>query len=68
MGPYEGGQAEYLRVPYADFNLLELPPGTEHENDFTMLSDIFPTGWHGACWPGSSPGTASPCSAAGRSA
>jgi glutathione-independent formaldehyde dehydrogenase len=47
MGPYAGGQAEYLRVPYADFNLLELPPGTEHENDFTMLSDIFPTGFHG---------------------
>ena len=43
MGPY-AGQAEYLRVPYADFNLLELPPGDEHENDFTMLSDIFPTG------------------------
>ncbi|MET7820703.1 glutathione-independent formaldehyde dehydrogenase [Micromonospora zamorensis] len=47
MGPYDGGQAEYLRVPYADFNLLRLPPGSEHENDFTMLSDIFPTGWHG---------------------
>jgi glutathione-independent formaldehyde dehydrogenase len=47
MGPYDGGQAEFLRVPYADFQLLELPPGTEHENDFTMLSDIFPTGWHG---------------------
>ncbi|GAA2480985.1 glutathione-independent formaldehyde dehydrogenase [Winogradskya humida] len=47
MGPYDGGQAELLRVPYADFNLLELPQGTEHENDFTMLSDIFPTGWHG---------------------
>jgi glutathione-independent formaldehyde dehydrogenase len=47
MGPYDGGQAEYLRVPYADFNLLELPPGTDHENDFTMLSDIFPTGYHG---------------------
>src|ERR1700753_1486684 len=47
MGPYDGGQAEFLRVPYADFTLLELPPGTEHENDFTMLSDIFPTGWHG---------------------
>src|SRR5215510_1928462 len=30
MGPYRGGQAEYLRVPYADVNLLELPPGTEH--------------------------------------
>jgi glutathione-independent formaldehyde dehydrogenase len=47
MGPYDGGQAEYLRVPYADFNLLELPPGDEHELDFTMLSDIFPTGYHG---------------------
>lgn len=47
MGPYDGGQAELLRVPYADFNLLELPPGDELENDFTMLSDIFPTGWHG---------------------
>ncbi|MER5882106.1 glutathione-independent formaldehyde dehydrogenase [Streptomyces sp. NPDC001910] len=48
MGPYWGGQAEYLRVPWADFNLLKLPSGTEHENDFTMLSDIFPTGFHGA--------------------
>jgi glutathione-independent formaldehyde dehydrogenase len=47
MGPYDGGQAEFLRVPFADFNLLNLPEGTEHENDFTMLSDIFPTGWHG---------------------
>lgn len=47
MGPYDGGQAEYLRVPFADFNLLSLPEGDEHENDFTMLSDIFPTGWHG---------------------
>lgn len=47
MGPYDGGQAEYLRVPDADFNLLELPPGDEHELDFAMLSDIFPTGWHG---------------------
>lgn len=47
MGPYDGGQAEYLRFPYADFNLLTLPAGDEHENDFTMLSDIFPMGWHG---------------------
>ena len=42
MGPYAGGQAEYLRVPYADFNLLELPAGQEHENDFTMLSRHLP--------------------------
>jgi glutathione-independent formaldehyde dehydrogenase len=47
MGPYWGGQAELLRVPWADFNLLELPPGTDLESDFTMLSDIFPTGYHG---------------------
>ena len=47
MGPYRGGQAEYLRVPYADVNLLQLPEGDEHELDFTMLSDIFPTGYHG---------------------
>jgi glutathione-independent formaldehyde dehydrogenase len=56
MGPYDGGQAEYLRVPWADFNLLELPPGLEHENDFTMLSDIFPTGWHGTELAGMRPG------------
>lgn len=47
MGPYTGGQAEYLRVPYADFNCLPLPPGREHEADFAMLADIFPTGYHG---------------------
>jgi glutathione-independent formaldehyde dehydrogenase len=46
MGPYWGGQAEYLRVPWADFNLLELPQGTEYELDYTLLSDIFPTGYH----------------------
>jgi len=48
MGPYPGGQAERLRVPFADFNLLELPPGNDFEGDFTMLSDIFPTAYH-AC-------------------
>jgi glutathione-independent formaldehyde dehydrogenase len=47
MGPYSGGQAQYLRVPYADFNCLQLPPdATEKEQDYVMLSDIFPTGWH----------------------
>ncbi|MBO0845715.1 MAG: glutathione-independent formaldehyde dehydrogenase [Nocardioides sp.] len=56
MGPYPGGQAEYLRVPYADFNLLDLPSGDEHENDFTTLSDIFPTGWHGTRLSGLEPG------------
>jgi glutathione-independent formaldehyde dehydrogenase len=56
MGPYWGGQAELLRVPWADFNLLELPAGTENENDFTMLSDIFPTGYHGTELAGVAPG------------
>jgi glutathione-independent formaldehyde dehydrogenase len=56
MGPYEGGQAEFLRVPHADFNLLGLPAGTELENDYTMLSDIFPTGWHGVVLSGMQPG------------
>lgn len=47
MGPYQGGQAEYLRVPYADYNCLQLPEDAdEKENDYVMLSDIFPTGWH----------------------
>lgn len=56
MGPYAGGQAEYLRVPYADFNLLRLPAGTEHELDFTMLSDIFPTAYFGTDLAGVGPG------------
>lgn len=47
MGPYQGGQGQYLRVPFADFNALKLPPGKEHEADFALLADIFPTGWHG---------------------
>ncbi|TDC26674.1 aldehyde dehydrogenase [Streptomyces sp. 8K308] len=46
MGPYRGGQAEYLRVPFADFNCLQLPKGNEHEDDFALLADIFPTGYH----------------------
>jgi len=56
MGPYDGGQAEHLRVPFADFNALRLPQGTEHELDFTMLSDILPTGWHGTRLAGMQPG------------
>ena len=47
MGPYSGGQAEYLRVPYGDFNCLRLPDDAEEkEADYVMLSDIFPTGYH----------------------
>ncbi|KAF8991984.1 hypothetical protein BDQ17DRAFT_1254357 [Cyathus striatus] len=56
MGPYPGGQAEYVRVPFADFNALKLPPGTEHEEDFALLADIFPTGWHGVQLSGFKPG------------
>jgi glutathione-independent formaldehyde dehydrogenase len=47
MGPYNGGQAEYLRVPYADINCLVLPEdAVDKETDYVMLSDIFPTGYH----------------------
>ena len=56
MGPYPGGQAEYLRVPYADFNCLPLPAGTEHEADYALLADIFPTGYHGCELAGVGPG------------
>ncbi|GCB47815.1 glutathione-independent formaldehyde dehydrogenase [Streptomyces sp. NL15-2K] len=47
MGPFTGGQAEYVRVPYADFNCLKLPEGDANESDFVLLADIFPTGYHG---------------------
>ncbi|MEV4645687.1 glutathione-independent formaldehyde dehydrogenase [Saccharopolyspora sp. NPDC049357] len=56
MGPYTGGQAEYLRVPHADFNCLKLPSGSEHETDFVLLADIFPTGYHGCELAQVSPG------------
>lgn len=47
MGPFSGGQAELLRVPFADFNCLRLPEdAVEKEDDYVMLADIFPTGWH----------------------
>ncbi len=47
MGPYRGGQAEFLRVPFADFNCVKLPEGNEKEDDYVLLADIFPTGYHG---------------------
>ncbi len=57
MGPYEGGQAEYLRVPYGDFNCLRLPPDAhEKQDDYVMLADIFPTGWHATELAGLKPG------------
>jgi len=57
MGPYSGGQAEYLRVPFGDFNCLKLPEdASEKENDYVMLSDIFPTGYHATELAGVKPG------------
>ena len=56
MGPWRGGQAEYLQVPFADFNCLPLPAGDEYEGDFALLADIFPTGYHGAALADVSPG------------
>lgn len=51
MGGWVGGQAEYVLVPYADWNLLKFPDrdqALEKIMDLTMLSDILPTGFHGA--------------------
>ena len=57
MGPYSGGQAELLRVPYGDFNCLVLPRDSEEkETDYVMLSDIFPTGYHATELAGVKPG------------
>jgi threonine dehydrogenase-like Zn-dependent dehydrogenase len=57
MGPYSGGQAEYLRVPYGDYNCLVLPPDAEEkESDYVMLADIFPTGYHATELAGVLPG------------
>lgn len=60
MGGWVGGQAEYVLVPYADFNLLKLPnrdAAMEKIRDLTCLSDILPTGYHGAVTAGVGPGT-----------
>jgi glutathione-independent formaldehyde dehydrogenase len=55
MGGWVGGQAEYVLVPYADFNLIKFPDKEKAKAkilDLTMLSDIFPTGFHGAVTAG----------------
>ncbi|TGO06277.1 formaldehyde dehydrogenase, glutathione-independent [Serinibacter arcticus] len=55
MGGWVGGQAEFVLVPYADWNLLAFPDrdqALEKILDLTMLSDIFPTGFHGAVTAG----------------
>ena len=60
MGGWVGGQAEYVMVPYADWNLLRFPDKDQAMakiTDLTMLSDIFPTGFHGAVTAGVKPGS-----------
>ena len=60
MGGWVGGQAEYVTVPYADWNLLKFPDreqAMEKILDLTMLSDIFPTGYHGCVSAGVGPGS-----------
>lgn len=60
MGGWVGGQAEYVLTPYADWNLLKFPDrdqALEKILDLTMLSDIFPTGFHGAYTAGVRPGS-----------
>jgi len=55
MGGWIGGQARYVTVPYADFNLLKFPDRDQalaKIRDLTMLSDILPTGFHGALQAG----------------
>lgn len=59
MGGWIGGQAEYVMVPYADFNLLKFPDrdrAMDKIRDLTCLSDILPTGYHGAMSAGVVPG------------
>ncbi|MFF2849301.1 formaldehyde dehydrogenase, glutathione-independent [Streptomyces sp. NPDC058001] len=60
MGGWVGGQADYAMVPYADFNLLKFPDADQAREkllDLTMLSDIFPTGFHGAVTAGTEVGS-----------
>jgi glutathione-independent formaldehyde dehydrogenase len=60
MGGWVGGQAEYVMCPYADFNLLKFPDKAQAMSkirDLTLLSDIFPTGYHGAVTAGVGPGS-----------
>lgn len=60
MGGWVGGQARYAMVPYADFNLLKFPDkaqAMEKIRDLTCLTDILPTGYHGAVTAGVGPGS-----------
>jgi glutathione-independent formaldehyde dehydrogenase len=60
MGGWTGGQANYVMIPYADFNCLRFPDRDQalaKIRDLTMLSDIFPTGFHGCVTAGVGPGS-----------
>ncbi|HZD02852.1 MAG TPA: formaldehyde dehydrogenase, glutathione-independent [Actinomycetes bacterium] len=60
MGGWLGGQARYVTVPYADWNLLRFPDRDQAMakiRDLAMLSDIFPTGYHGAVSAGVTTGS-----------
>ncbi len=60
MGGWVGGQAEYVMCPYADFNLLKFPDRDQAMakiQDLALLSDIFPTGYHGAVTAGVTTGS-----------
>lgn len=60
MGGWIGGQARYVMVPYADFNLLKFPDrdaALAKIRDLTLLSDILPTGYHGAWTAGVTTGS-----------
>ena len=54
-GAVPGGQAEYVRVPHADFGPVKVPHEGEDER-FLYLSDILPTAWQGVQWSGVKPG------------
>jgi threonine dehydrogenase-like Zn-dependent dehydrogenase len=54
-GGYAGGQAEYVRVPYADVAPIKIPDGLSDEQ-VVFLTDIFPTGYFGADIAGIEPG------------
>jgi len=60
MGGWIGGQAEYILVPYADWNLLKFPDRDQAMDkmlDLAMLADIFPTGYHGCVSAGVTSGS-----------
>jgi glutathione-independent formaldehyde dehydrogenase len=68
MGGWIGGQAEYVMIPYADFNLLKFPDkaqAMEKIQDLTCLTDILPTGYHGCVNAGVTTGSTVLVSGAG---